>query len=364
MIEKKRQDHKRKSTKRDPFRAVRTGLLFGALFLFAGCANEEAEPLVAPGEIPYAETERETIVVERGDLVPVLEEPIRMSGYEEESYRIEVSKMEELTGFYDVGSVRLLVDVGDRVEENEVLLSFDSETLEKQEREIRAKKEEDRLKIEHYENLTRIEATPYNLPDMAPDYTLEIDKLKEDMTLCDLYLEDIRRSYDEISLRAKKAGIVSFVDESVKEGSLPAGMPILRVVSGDGYYVMDRPDPETTTEEFSPGEIFTAKSGAAEFEVEVVEPEGEPESKVCFRLLSENATAEETLTLYREQEMVKDVVYLETRALIPYNGEYYVYLRQEDGSFRAKKVRTGERMGNFTVIKEGLNEGDEVSLGD
>ena len=59
---------------------------------------------------------------------------------------------------------------------------------------------------------------------------------------------------------------------------------------------------------------------------------------------------------------IKNVCHVDRRALSYYNGEYYVFKEQEDGSFRAVKVKPGVSMGLDIVIEEGLEEGDVVSL--
>lgn len=334
----------------------RAGAVLPVLFLLSGCANEDLDPLVPPQEASYAATERETVVVERGDLIPVFEATLELQGFREDVYRIEADKAADLTGIYEVTSQELLVDVGDRVKAGDVMISFDSETLKKKKRESEAAKAKAVLGLEHYQKLKEI--------DPLREYDREIEKLKEEIALSDLYISDIQKTYSEINLCAEQDGVVSFIDGSVKDGFIPTGLPVIRVVSDDGYYVMEDPTDGNSTklrneQEFHVGEVYTAKGLLSDTEVEVVEKDGD---ELCFAPVPDTGLNEKTLKLVVEQGLVRDAVYTDRRALIPYNGEYYVYKEQEDGSYRAEKVTPGASVGFYVVITDGVEEGDVLSL--
>ena len=337
-------------------RIRRAGAVLPVLFLLSGCANEEMDPLVPAREISYVATERETVTVERGDLVPVYEATLTLSGFEEKVYRIESDRAAELTALYEVTSQELLVDVGDRVKAGDLMVSFDSETLLKKRRESEAKRAKAVLGIEHYQRLAKI--------DPLQEYDREIEKLQEETALSELAMEDVTETYSEINLYAEEDGVVSFIDGALKDGHIPIGLPAIKVVSDDGFYVMEEAGEPSDAklqneQDFSEGEVYRAKGLLAEVEVEVVEKEP---GKLCFAPVKDTGLNERTLKLVIEQGEASDVLYTDKRALISYDGEYYVYKEREDGGFMAVRVVPGGSAGMNVVILEGLKEGDELSL--
>ncbi|MBR4758795.1 MAG: biotin/lipoyl-binding protein [Lachnospiraceae bacterium] len=341
------------------------------------------DPLVDPLYIDTAGVERATVLVKRGNLAPVYQREIELSGYGEMAYRVEKDLLYKLETQYEASVDELHVEVGDRVKEGDVLLSFSSEVLEDRlsdsERTLRHAK----LDIEHYRKLEDI--------DPLSDYRNEIGDLEDDSTLAKLYIEDVEKTYAEINVISTGEGVVSFVDPSVLDGFLKVGTPMIKVIQDDGYYTCDLDDHSELHAgedqvDFSPGQHFIARSMFAEFEVETIEkPTGEVSGNsvdgdniVYFKLVGvdENAIKEKKLTIYKELKEIKNVLYVEQAALIhpadtiqsfgaapsDVNDGYYVYKMQDDGTFRVQKVVPGDLCGKYIVIKEGLEEGDVVSI--
>ena len=87
-------------------------------------------------------------------------------------------------------------------------------------------------------------------------------------------------------------------------------------------------------------------------------------NKVYFKVVGDVGVKEKNVVVSSEQEKVLNVCYIERRAISEYNGEYFVYKEQEDGSFRATKVKPGASVGLYVVVEEGLSEGDVIALPD
>ena len=70
--------------------------LFLSLNMLIGCGQAAMDPLVKLPESQYAQVDRLTTTVVRGDLTPVYRGEIQLVGYEEEAYRIGDDLMRNL----------------------------------------------------------------------------------------------------------------------------------------------------------------------------------------------------------------------------------------------------------------------------
>ena len=352
-----------------------------ALSMLSGCGGSDMESLCLPRDVSHTGVDRDTAEVERGDLSPVYENIIELAGYEETSYRVEKDKAEELDTLYEAKLDKVYVSVGDRVKAGDTLVSFKSESLSKELREYENEKSEASLEKEHYEKLMQI--------DSSLDYKDEIASLEKDIELANTHIQDINDTYDSINIIAEKDGVVKFINQSVQDGFLVVGAPMITVADDAGYYVMDfsgggdsstAGDAKmvTTDVEFHVGDICPAKTFLSEYKVEVIEDptkygtetdavasgtDAVSNGKVYFKLVGDSAIKENFLTVSMELPEIKGALYVDKKAVIFTDTQDYAY-KQIDGEFFATKVTVGDNVGQYIIIKEGLEEGDVVSVSD
>lgn len=362
------------SRRKGSARKVLAGLLVPAIFMLTSCGNSDMDPLAPPVEISNNIQERETATVERGNLTPTFKQDIELSGFNEVSYSLLQEKVTEMEMMYDVKFEGLNVSEGDRVSEGDTLLTFSSKILDEKSETWESSKSNDYIRKEHYLNLQAL--------DGYSDYYDEIVELNENINLADQYISDVNETYNNINIVATSAGVVTQINESVKNGSLVVGAPIIKVVSDDGYYILDkseRPNMEKSVGaltaadmDFKVGDRFKAKYAMNEYEVEVIDDptvsassgNASSSDKVYFKLVNDESLKEKTLTISKELPEIKNTCYVDRRAIIIYNDETYVYKVMEDGLRKAVKVTVGEQVGTDIVIKDGLEEGDIVSIPD
>ena len=253
-------------------RKMMTGIMIPVLFMLSGCSEGDMDPLVPARDVSFGNHEKTTVEVLKGNIKPVFEKEITLSGYEESNFRIEQRIMDEYTREYNMKLDGVNVSVGDMVRKGDTLLSFRSDVLEKKRKEWQSAKTSDSLQMEHYKNLMNI--------DSSYDYTEDCYDLTNDIALANLYIQDIDEIYSAINLISDRDGVVSYVEQSVKDGFLSVGPDIITVSSDDGYYVMDLSsgtDEEAGGEmvdsssiEFKVGDTFKAKSYMNEYELEVI----------------------------------------------------------------------------------------------
>jgi hypothetical protein len=77
--------------------------------------------------------------------------------------------------------------------------------------------------------------------------------------------------------------------------------------------------------------------------------------------VGDNQINPKELLLYKELPEIKNVCFVDKRALSEYENEYYVFKQTEDGLFEAVKVTVGAVVDMKAVILKGLEEGDTVT---
>ena len=80
--------------------------------------------------------------------------------------------------------------------------------------------------------------------------------------------------------------------------------------------------------------------------------------------MGDETLKDKTLTISKELPELKNVCYVDRRAVVIYDDETFVFKEMEDGSFRAVKVDVDQQVGLYAVINSGLEEGDVVSIPD
>lgn len=387
-----------------------TGLLMVVPILLSGCGSSKMDPLVQPGEVAQVVSQKNTVVVEKGDLTPTYERTVMLSGYNEEIYRIEQNQLTKMEEDYEAVFDEVKVEVGDTVSEGDVLMTFTSETLDKKLADSQETKRKAELKIEHYRNLMYIN------DDL--DFSEDIASLENDIYLANVYINDINETYNSLNMVAKGSGTISFVSDTVKDGYIKPGSPLIKIVSDNGYYEMpveeedgpnmkheigsDATGTDALEVKFHVGDRFKARIGLSEYTLEVIEkPDSSDASKteendetteadetedteekseadtetatktdakeitddtIYFRMVDDVLVNEKQLILYDELPEIKNVCFVDKRVLSEYEGEVFVYREGEDGIFQSVKVKIGQVIGNNVIIREGLEEGDTVSI--
>ena len=164
------------------------------LLMTTGCSNEKLDPLVEPRHIEDLSSERTTMVVEKGDLVPIFEASATLAGFNETDYRVDSNQIDDMETMYEITGHELKVSVGDSVKAGDVLVSFSSKVLDEKLKDNQTKVTEANLEIEHLEKLQAI--------DPSLDYSGDIAELNEDIGLANKYIEDINETYASLNLVA------------------------------------------------------------------------------------------------------------------------------------------------------------------
>lgn len=325
-------------------------ILTTILCLLSGCGDKNMK---IPAQVTINEYEQkvyEIFDVVKGDLQPVLE------------LTLEAKDMENVSYFsrYDEMKInQVYVEVGDIVSRGDVLISFKSGDIEAQIDSYEAQLEQQQLLLDHYENLATIDA--------GTDYSKDIEMLKEDIEVSRLYIEGLNAKLDSYSIVAEGDGMVSYLSDILDYGTVNSNDNLVTVVYDDGEYFA------TTSDDYNfvVGDIYTGTYGVAEYDMELVgiteegkDAEGNVIKSLCFKAVMEDGALPGVSMMFMtvSKGEMKDVIYVPNNSVKELDGKYIVYLLDDNNCKQAVYVKTGVSMDGYTVITEGLSEGDRVVI--
>ncbi len=157
-------------------------------------------------------------------------------------------------------------------------------------------------------------------------YREDIESLKKDRKVAELYLKEYENKLESYQIKAKKDGTIIRMNERLAEGIYEAGRSLITQACGSGKYEAEKPENYT----FHKGEVYHAMQDTLSYPVRV--------EKITKKSIIFN---EED---FKEQDI------------------YYVYTVDENGYRSAVKIKPGGRVGKYMVIKEGLQGGETICM--
>ena len=314
--------------------------------LLSGCAGKtQTDDLV----ITIPEYEKITYTTEpvvHGDIAPVLDLRLKSEQFERKEYYPDHDEMEV---------DQVFVHVGDVVQNGDTLVTFSSEDITEERRQYENRVEEDALLIDHYTKLDAINQTD--------EHQESIEQLKKDQEIAGLYIKDLDARLEAYTIKAEGSGIVSSLSDMLDYGTVYAGDAVVTILYGSDNYT-------TTTEDdyaFEVGQTFTATFGVGSYEVRLTaidvlasDTDAGMKRQLTFTLVdSAKRPSSDSLNLEIEKNVLKNVLYVPEDAIVYVGNDNYVYVLDEDGFRHGVQVQTGATIDGYTVIEDGLYEGDK-----
>ena len=324
-------------------------ILISALLALTGCIGKDRPELSRPTLSDYDLRSVDTVTATMTDATPTVELVLKSHDTKKVDYRTTLPEpvLESVN-----------IKEGDQVQAGDVMVTFASEGLEKKMKESEDRLEEDRLLIEHYENLAKLE--PGN------DYSEEIKEIQADAEIAAAYAEDYRARMASYNLIAEGNGVVSSVHEMLSYGVAFPGYTLFSVTYSDNQFVA-----ETSEDyDFKVGEVYPASFAVSEYDMELLSVEEvgkEDDGRIVKRLTFTFAdhgmgVADVTqMNMRIERATLKNVVMVPEYAVFSAeDGHDYVYKVNEEGYRHAVEVEAGEIVGSERVILKGISDGDRV----
>lgn len=321
-------------------------MIFALTGIVSGCGSNR-ENSKKDYQVTIADYQKNTYPVtsvQYGTIEPVLTLELTPDELESNSYSIWQEMLE-------VEAVN--VEKGARVQAGEVMVSFKADEIKETIAEYEKRREEDQMLITHYTKLMEL--------DKQEDYSADIKKLKNDLNVANLYIQEQTNRLSEYQLVAEKAGTVTAINEDLMKGYGTGGKALITVASGSSNYTTSTADDFA----FQIGDIYEARCGVAVYEMKVfaVEEAGELQ-KITFEPVSDMAgvAENEVLTMEIPKEKIQNALYVEEAAIFVSEEKKYAFLIDENGFREAVPVTTGDTVDGYVIVKEGLKEGEQVTL--
>lgn len=339
-----------------------------------GCGLNSERELVQISPEPDSEVGYSTAFVIKGDVTYELKEELELDNYTEIKYGFS-SKDIDSTLLEDIVFDELFVNVGDMVKEGDVLLTLSSSSLEADIDSYTQQKDLAALEKSHYENRTMI--------DSEEDNETSINNCNEEISIASGYLTELYAKKEMLTIRADEAGKVVSISDQALSGQVSGSDTLLTIACGDDTYYLET-DISTTLQV---GQIVEADNGVVKYDALVTDVEKSAMgSKVYFKLgekgselsletatgtdaTKTDATPDDEMIIVNglmvtvAEETRENVLYVSSDCVKEIDGKYYVFMIDEHGARIAQEVEIDSILGDKAIIKEGLEEGDEVIAG-
>ncbi len=321
-------------------------ILFCLPGILSGCKSDKegGEKEVQVTIADYQRTAYLTTTVKYGTIEPVLTLELTPDKLESNSYSIRQEMLE-------VESVN--VEKGARVQAGEVMVTFKADEVKDTIAEYEKRKDEDQMLIDHYTRLMKI--------DKKTDYSADIKKLQNDLNVANLYIKEQTDRLSEYQLVAEKAGTVTSIHEDLLKGFGTGGSALVTVTSGSSNYTTSTVDDFA----FQVGDVYEARFGVGVYEMKIISvEEAEGLQKIIFEPVSDMAgvAENEVLTMNIQKEKIQNAVYVEEEAIFTAEEKTYAFIVDENGFREAVAVTIGDTVDGYVIIKDGLKEGEQVTL--
>lgn len=325
-------------------------LFISVCITFSGCSGKNKMEHAKVVTENYEKIVYDTVDVAKGDLTPILELKLKSSEYSRITYFPAEDQME---------IDKVYVAVGDEVSDGDVLVSFKLGDIEEQITAYRDELTNNQLLIEHYVNIMNIDSTY--------DYTGDIEAIKQRNSIIEMYIKELNVKIDSYSIKAEGDGVVQSLSQIIELGVADSNDGIVEVLYGSQLYTVETSDDF----EFVIGDIYSAKSGVGEYNLELVniEETGVDSDGNTIRSLSFEACEDSVSIMSKpmvimtiEKPVEKDVCYIPQKAVHVVDDKSLVYVLDSEGFREVKYVKTGICVDDNIVIEEGLDENDRVVI--
>lgn len=321
---------------------------FALTTLLAGC-GEGAYGTVAPlSRNIYQKTEYITADVHKGDMEQTLSLTLKPMNVTKIDYSVDESELE---------LEEISVQAGDMIKKGQVLITFKSDEIKKSIEKYTDEVNRKQMMLDHY---TRISGVTYDDEDRQEKYGVILEELADDVALAQTYLAEEQQRLARCQIIAQEDGYVSYINNKVLNGFVEAGAVLITESCGQNRFA------GTTRDDFAfnEGDIYKANDESLTYDMRVVEviEEEEGSRTIVFESVDNSvdpATSE--LAMVISKPILNDVIYVENDAVCRLEGKTFVYVISEDGFLEAVYVDAGETVGEYIIIKSGLNGTEKVA---
>lgn len=326
---------------------ILAGALMGTLLL-SGCGESTYGTVTPPERTLYEKTEYMITDVHKGDMKPTLSLTLKPVDVTRLDYTVDESELE---------LDEILIQAGDSVKKGQVLITFKSDEIKKEIEKYSDELNRKQMLLDHY---TRVSNVTYDEKERNEKYGVVLEELADDVLLAKTYLEEAQQRLSKCQVVAKEDGFVSYVSNKVINSYVEQGDVLLTEHCGKNRFAAG----VSNDFEFNIGDIYTAGDENVSYDMRVVEinPGEEEERTIIFESVDNAADlGRESLKMVIDKPQIDDAVYVDNDAVHYLNDKTFVYVVSEDGFLDAVYVEVDDTVGEYTIIKSGLNGTEKVA---
>lgn len=322
------------------------GLIICTALLMTGCSilPEEPEYYVPPVIHEDDENQVEEIMVMKGDIADVYKLKVAYEASESSNLCFGISD-ESLKSVY--------IKVGDVVKKGDLLATLDTKTYTDETTDLELQADRLEENIAYMDKLMSIDSANKD------SYTRSREDYTKELTTVNMAIEENNIRISEREIRADIDGTIAKLKETYDGYTSNENEIFVRIIGGSRNLTTTVGD-KTGLEI---GKEYDLVSGDYTYVIKLSSIEEKDGSfNLLFDFVDDVGNISESFkgNISYNLSEAKDVLYLPTSAVSILNNESFVYVKNEDGFKTKLNIETGDIVGEYIIVKEGLKEGDLV----
>lgn len=331
------------------------GLCAGFL---TGCGSSKKELLV-PDKEEYVKSEHVVETVMCGDLESSFSLTLKGKDYTRIDYSLKAQNINQMLDNHELTFDGCYVTKGQKVKKGDLLISYTSKKLDDEVKSYQDEIDSNNSTIEHYRRLMNI--------DGSVDYSDAIEKLEDRNEVLYLYKKEADDKRKDFKIYAEEDGTISFIFEDMIQywGYIWTGSDQFIVMTeSTGSSIFSVKTDENY--DFKIGDVYEATTAINTYRMKLTAIDEDGDKKALTFEPEDPSIlipSDAVLTMRINRPVMKNVVYVNTKAVHKTDDErYIVYVLDEDGFRHATVVETGNIVEGKIIISSGLTGGELVSL--
>ncbi len=251
----------------------------------------------------------------------------------------------------------IAVQPGESVRKGQLLISFKSDELKKSIDYYTDELNKKQMLLDHY---SRVSNVTYDEKDRMEKYGVVLEELADDVDLARAYLEEEQQRLSRCQIIAQEDGFISYISNQAMNGYVEAGEVIVTENCGQNRFSATTID----NFEFNIGDVYKADDESVSYDMRVVEVKEEEagERTIVFEAVDNSINPGiELLNMTIIKPLLKDAIYVDKDAVYHKDDKSFVFIVSDEGFLDAVYVDTGETIGEYAIIKSGLNGTEKVA---
>lgn len=317
--------------------------------LLTGCGSSQRELARINRDI-YEKEEYPIVYVQRGTVTNNIQATLMLENYQETNFGFTLKEMDS-DMIDDLQFDKLNVKIGDYVKQGDILAELKCPSLDADIEKYTKEKKLAEMQKNHLN--IRCSIDPGENNDMA------LNTCEETISVASGYLEELERKKDSLIIRSDVEGKVISISDDAMSGVIHDAANLVTIASGDDTYYLETEEPTSIKE----GQTVVAYNDFVEHKVTATKVEKSNQgSKIHFKIEKngDDLLIIKGLSVDIVEDVRENVLYVPQQCVFEKDEQYFVFMTDDNQARIAREIQVDEILGDYVIVKEGLNEGDEI----